>query len=315
MDRGCGELKMSRNRKGTETSSFGVSKREAHDSTLFYSQRIYSELRSKIKKKVEYVENKIASNVIDKVHCLDSRDMSILPDSSVHLMATSPPYVAAKEYDKNWTLGEYLKLLKDVFTETYKKLVPGGRACINIANLGRTPYIPLHSYIIRDMLDIGYLMRGEVIWNKEASAGTSTAWGSWKSAKNPTLRDVHEYIMIFSKETFSRYNSDRNNTISKDEFLEFSKSIWCFPTESAKRVGHPAPFPVELPYRLIQLYTFKGDVVLDPFVGSGTTCVAAIKAGRHFVGFDNNEGYIKIARKRIENLLSQRKLLEFHTYT
>lgn len=113
--------------------------------------------------------------MIDKVHHLDSRDMSILPDSSVHLMVTSPPYAAAKEYDEAWTLGEYLKLLKDVFAETYKKLVPGGRACVNIANIGRTPYIPLHSHIIQDMLDIGYLMRGEVIWDKGASAGESTA--------------------------------------------------------------------------------------------------------------------------------------------
>jgi len=304
------EIEMSRNRKGTRTSSFGVSKREGHDSTLFYSQRIYSELKPKIEKK-EYIENKIPDNVIDKIHCLDSRDMSILPDSSVHLMVTSPPYVAAKEYDKDWTLDEYRKLLKDVFAETYKKLVLGGRACVNIANLGRTPYIPLHAYIIQDMLDIGYLMRGEVIWDKKASAGTSTAWGSWASAKNPTLRDVHEYIMIFSKEIFGRENKERPDTISKDEFLENTKSIWCFPTESAKRVGHPAPFPAELPYRLIQLYTFQGDVVLDPFVGSGTTCVAAIKAGRHFVGFDVEEKYIKVAKRRISKYLNQKRLTDY----
>lgn len=296
--------------KGTETSSFGVSKRENHDSSRFYSQKIYSGLRVE-EEKVEYVENEIPKDVIDKVHCLDSRDMSVLPDSSVHLMVTSPPYVAAKEYDKDWTLGEYLKLLKDVFSETYKKLVPGGRACINIANLGRTPYIPLHSFVIRDMIDIGYLMRGEVIWDKGASAGASTAWGSWKSAKNPTLRDVHEYIMIFSKETFSRENKERSDTISKDEFLEFSKSIWQFPTESAKRVGHPAPFPVELPHRLIQFYTFQEDVVLDPFVGSGTTCVAAAKTGRHFVGFDNKKEYVETARKRIKEVIAQKNLSEY----
>jgi site-specific DNA-methyltransferase (adenine-specific) len=299
-----------RKKRGTKTSSFGVSKRESHDSTPFYSQKIYSELRVE-KKEIEYIENKIPEDVIDKVHCLDSRDMSILPDSSIHLMVTSPPYVAAKEYDKDWTLSEYRKLLKDVFEETYKKLVPGGRACINIANLGRTPYIPLHAYIIQDMLDIGYLMRGEVIWDKEASAGSSTAWGSWRSAKNPTLRDVHEYIMIFSKETFSRNNNNRPDTISKEEFLEYTKSIWRFPTESAKRVGHPAPFPVELPYRLIQLYTFRGDVVLDPFAGSGTTCVAAIQTGRHFVGFDIEEKYVKLARTRINKYLDQKHLTEF----
>jgi len=297
-------------KRGTQTSSFGVTKRENHDSTAFYSQKIYSGLRV-MKREVEYIENEIPNDVIDKVHCLDSRDMSILPDSSIHLMVTSPPYVAAKEYDKEWTLDEYRKLLRDVFTETYKKLVPGGRACVNIANLGRTPYIPLHAYVIQDMLDIGYLMRGEIIWDKGASAGTSCAWGSWRSAKSPTLRDVHEYIMIFSKETFKRENNGKADAISKDEFLEFTKSIWHFPTESAKRVGHPAPFPVELPYRLIQLYTFRGDVVLDPFVGSGSTCVAAIKAERHFVGFDIEKKYIEVANKRIEKFLKQRHLTDY----
>lgn len=295
---------------GTETSSFGVSKRENHDSSRFYSQKIYSGLRVE-EEEVEYIENEIPKDVIDKVHCLDSRDMGILPDSSVHLMVTSPPYVAAKEYDKDWTLEEYLELLRDVFEETYKKLVPGGRACVNIANLGRSPYIPLHAFIIQEMLDMGYMMRGEVIWDKGASAGASTAWGSWKSAKNPTLRDIHEYIMIFSKDTFGRENKGRSDTITKDEFLEFSKSIWEFPTESAKRVGHPAPFPIELPRRLIQLYTFQEDVVLDPFVGSGTTCVASAKEGRHFVGFDNEEKYVKKARDRIKDVIAQEDLLKY----
>lgn len=294
--------------KKTKTSSFGVSKRESHDSSTFYSRKLYEGF--KVPKFVEYKENKISEDVINKVHCLDSRDLSILPDSSVHLMITSPPYAVGKEYDKDWTLEEYLTLLRDVFKETYKKLVPGGRACINIANIGRSPYIPLHAYIIKDMLDIGYLMRGEIIWDKGASAGTSTAWGSWKSAKNPTLRDVHEYILIFSKETFRR-EDDGKSTISKEEFLEYTKSIWRFPTESAKKVGHPSPFPVELPYRLIQLYSFKGDVVIDPFVGSGTTCVAAIKLGRYYVGFDISEEYVELARKRINKSAPQTQLTNF----
>lgn len=299
---------MTTKRKKTKTSSFGVSKRESHDSSPFYSRKLYEGF--KIPKSVKYKEKKIPKDVLNKIHCLDSRDLSILPDSSVHLMITSPPYAVGKEYDKDWTLEEYLSLLKDVFKEIYKKLVPGGRACINIANIGRSPYIPLHTYIIEDMLDIGYLMRGEIIWDKGASAGTSTAWGSWKSAKNPTLRDVHEYILVFSKETFRR-EDDGKSTISKEEFLEYTKSIWRFPTESAKRVGHPSPFPVELPYRLIQLYSFKGDVIIDPFVGSGTTCIAAVKLGRHYVGFDISEEYVELARKRINKSTPQTQLTNF----
>ena len=198
------------------------------------------------------------------------------------------------------TLDQYRSLLQRVFTEVYRVLVNGGRVCINVANLGRKPYIPLHSYIIHDMLAAGFHMRGEVIWNKGSSAGTSTAWGSWQSASNPTLRDVHEYILVLSKGEFSRKSVGKKSTISKSQFLQYTKSIWDFPAESAKKVGHPAPFPVELPYRCIQLYTFAGDVVLDPFCGLGTTCVAAMLTGRHFVGYETNEQYVKAAEKRID---------------
>ncbi|HDJ37912.1 MAG TPA: site-specific DNA-methyltransferase, partial [Methanosarcinales archaeon] len=149
--------------------------------------------------------------------------------------------------------------------------------------------------------ELGFLMRGEVIWDKASSAGSSTAWGSWQSAANPTLRDVHEYILIFSRGTFGRKNLlKRESTISRDEFLEFTKSIWTFPSESARKLGHPAPFPVELPYRTIQLYTFEGDVVLDPFMGSGQTGVAAIKSNRRYVGYEINKEYAGLADRRIE---------------
>ncbi|MBU7016360.1 MAG: site-specific DNA-methyltransferase, partial [Theionarchaea archaeon] len=181
------------------------------------------------------------------------------------------------------------------------------RVCINIANVGRKPYIPYHSVIINVMLEIGFLMRGEIIWDKNASAGTSTAWGSWKSASNPTLRDVHEYILIFSKEKFKRTKKEKEDTITRDEFLEFTKSVWRFPAESARRVGHPAPFPVELPYRCIQLFTFKNEIVLDPFCGVGSTCVAALKAERRFIGLDNDPDYVKKATQRIEQELCQKR--------
>jgi len=298
---------MNEKRKGTKTSSFGTSKRESHDSGEFYSRKIYLK-QSKIKaQKVPYIENKIPKRVLDKVHCKDSRDMSNIPDSSVHLMVTSPPYNVGKDYDDDLTLDEYRDFLKKVFSETYNKLVPGGRACINIANLGRSPYLPLHSYIIEDMLGIGYLMRGEILWDKGAGAGVSTAWGSYKSAQNPTLRDTHEYILVFSKETFRLERNGKENTITGEEFREFTKSIWRFQPESARRVKHPAPFPEELPYRLIQLYTFKKDVILDPFCGSGTTCIAALGADRHFIGFDIDKQYMSIAKERI---LKYRQVLE-----
>jgi len=225
-------------------------------------------------------------------------------------MVTSPPYNVGKVYDENLSLKDYRELLKRVFKETYRVLVTGGRACINIANLGRKPYLPLHSYIIEDMHDIGFLMRGEILWDKGNSASPSTAWGTYLKASNPVLRDVHEYILVFCKNTFTRLNPyKRKSTIPKEEFLEFTKSVWKFAAERASRVGHPAPFPLELPYRLIQLYTFEGEVILDPFVGSGTACIAALKTNREYVGYDIDKQYCDLAERRIKQFLQEQTTL------
>ena len=231
-----------------------------------------------------------------------SENMSAIPDNSLQLMITSPPYNVTKDYDDDLTLKEYLDLLENVFSETYRVLVNGGRACVNVANIGRKPYIPLATHITNIMLKIGFLMRGEIIWNKGAGAGTSMAWGSWQSASNPVLRDVHEYILVFSKGDFKLDSKNKENTISKEQFLEYTKSVWNMKTESAKKIGHPAPFPVELPYRLIQLFSYKNDIVLDPFIGSGTTALAAIKTERNYVGFEISEEYCKLAEKRIKEI-------------
>lgn len=302
-----------RRKRGTKTSSFGSPGRINHDSTPFYTSKLYEGLPKE--QKVKYVENPVPPEFLNKIFCKSSEKMEELPDNSVHLMVTSPPYNVGKEYDKDFTLEEYLGFLKNVWREVYRVLVPGGRVCINIANLGRKPYIPLHAFIIRDMLDIGFLMRGEIIWNKASSASPSTAWGSWLSPANPTLRDIHEYILVFSKGTFKRKNvNKRKSTISREEFLEFTKSVWTFPAVSAKEIGHPAPFPVELPYRCIQLYTYEGEIVLDPFIGSGQTAIAAIKTGRYYVGYDIEEEYVKLAEKRIKEFLikyKSPKLFEF----
>jgi DNA modification methylase len=286
-------------KKRTKTTSFGSPGRAGHDSAAFYSMRLYDD-QPQINA-VPYKENLIPSDRLDKVIHASSEHMTALPDASVQLMVTSPPYNVGKVYDKNLTLVDYLAFLKRVWVETYRVLVPGGRACINIANLGRKPYIPLHTFIARDMIDLGFLMRGEIIWDKGASASSSTAWGSWKSASNPTLRDVHEYILVFSKGDFRRERIDgRLSTISVRDFLRSTKSVWKFPAESAKRVGHPAPFPVELPYRLIQLYTYTGEIILDPFMGSGQTAIAALKAGRHFIGYEKSDNYVELAKRRIK---------------
>jgi len=292
-----------RTRLSTETSPFGAPGRASHDASRFYNSRLYEDISPD--RKIEYRLNPLPLEKLNRLYCKSSEAMDDLPENSVHLMVTSPPYNASKEYDADLSLDEYLGLLERVWRETYRVLIPGGRACVNVANLGRKPYIPLHSYIIEQMESIGFLMRGEIIWNKASSAGTSTAWGSWRSPANPVLRDVHEYILVFSKESFSLPRQEAQSSISREDFLEWTKSVWTFPTVSARKVGHPAPFPEELPHRLIQLYTYLGDVVLDPFAGSGTTCLAALADGRRFIGYEINQEYILLAERRLERFAAK----------
>ncbi|HJM44447.1 MAG TPA: site-specific DNA-methyltransferase [Candidatus Poseidoniaceae archaeon] len=290
-------------RISTSTSDFGISGRESHDSSKYYQSKIN---QNQISFRDVGEVQEYPSELVNKIVCADSRNLSFLPENCVHLMITSPPYNACKEYDDDLNLNEYLELLKGVFEETYRVLVPGGRAVINIANLGRKPYLPLSTYVNQIMKDIGFLMRGEIIWDKSASAGSSCAWGSFKSASNPCLRDIHEYILVFSKGDYKLPRSklekeERADTIESKEFVEFTKSIWRFPTVSAKRIGHPAPFPIELPRRVIELYSFKGDVIIDPFMGSGSTCIAALDTDRRYLGIDIDQEYCDLAHDRISS--------------
>jgi DNA modification methylase len=285
-------------RRTTKTSSFGTPGRVGHDSSSFYAGKLYDDQPRG--QDVPYIENPIPAESLDRIFCHSAETMTELPDCSVHLMVTSPPYNVGKDYDEDLSLEDYLSFLNRVWKETHRVLVPGGRMCINVANLGRKPYIPLHAFIAEQAINLGFLMRGELIWNKAASASPSTAWGSWKSAGNPTLRDVHEYILVFCKDTFKRQNPEkRASTITRDEFLEYNKSVWNFAAEPARKIGHPAPFPVELPRRLIQLYTFDNEIVLDPFMGSGQTAIAARKSNRHYLGYEIDENYVALANQRI----------------
>ena len=290
--------------KGTKTSSFGTKGRIAHDSSKFYNSKLYKEIKNN---NSDIIVNEFPNELLNTIIDSSCENMKDIPNNSLHLMITSPPYNVSKEYDNDLSLNEYLNLLKNCFTETYRVLVDGGRACINIANIGRKPYIPLSDYVSKIMIEIGFNMRGEIIWNKSAGAGISTAWGSFQSASNPILRDVHEYILIFSKGNYKRERDKeekelRKDNITKEEFIEWTKSVWTMNTESAKRIGHPAPFPEELPNRLIKLFSFTNDIVIDPFMGSGTTAIAAIKNNRNFVGYEINEEYINLANNRILNL-------------
>lgn len=227
--------------------------------------------------------------------------MDQLPDGCVALMVTSPPYNVGKDYDGDLSLDDYLGLLERVFVESYRVVEAGGRIAVNVANLGRKPYLALNHHVAGLLSDIGFLLRGEIIWQKAKAAGGSCAWGSWQSAKNPTLRDLHEYVIVASKESYRRLRKGED-TIGRDEFLDATVSVWNIQPESARRVGHPAPFPVELPRRLVELYTFTDDLVLDPFMGGGSTALAAVETGRRYVGYDTDPDYVALAESRIADL-------------
>jgi site-specific DNA-methyltransferase (adenine-specific) len=301
---------MARRRTATATSHFGSGKRESHDSSTFYDR-----FASPVVSPDERVEEPVA---VDVIWHADAREISddMVADRSVALVVTSPPYFAGKEYETDLAAGhvpssyvEYLEMLTEAFAVCLRKLEPGGRMAINVANLGRKPYRSLSADVISILQDdLGMLMRGEIIWQKAKGAGGSCAWGSFRSPQNPVLRDVTERVIVASKGRFDRALSRARReaegrphlpTIPTEEFLGATLDIWEIPSESARRIGHPAPFPVALPQRLIELYTYQDDLVLDPFIGSGTTAVAAVRTGRHYVGIETDPGYIELANARL----------------
>jgi DNA modification methylase len=300
-----------RRKGGTATSRFGVSRRESHDASAFYDRFAQPDLSDSTEL--------TAPLETDTIWCGDARTMDAvgrIADGSVALMVTSPPYFAGKAYEEALGEGhipasyaEYLQMLEDVFAECKRKLEPGGRMAVNVANLGRKPYRSLAADVIDILQRLGLLLRGEIIWFKQRAAGGSCAWGTYQRPGNPVLRDLTERVVLASNGRFDRALSQAQRakagwpsegSMFMDDFVDATTDVWEIGAESATRVGHPAPFPVELPRRLIELYTYRGDLVLDPFMGSGSTAVAALRTDRHFVGFDTDDAYVARALERVE---------------
>ncbi len=302
-------------RRSTSTSNFGAGAREGHDASAFYARFRPPEISD---------DDRVLppGPVEEPFVCGDARRMSTLADGSVALVVTSPPYFAGKQYEEELeregvpsSYLEYLQMLTDVFAECTRVLEPGGRIAVNVANLGRKPYRSLAADVIRILEhDLGLLLRGELVWQKGEGATGSCAWGSFRSPSNPVLRDLTERVVVASKGRFDRARTARQraeeglpheSTLTAEDFMALTLDVWSIPPESAKRVGHPAPFPVELPEQLIRLYTYADDLVLDPFMGSGSALVAAARLGRRYVGYDLDPEYVEIARRRVDDELAR----------
>ena len=235
----------------------------------------------------------------DLIFNKSAEKMDDLIDNCVSLTVTSPPYNVGKLSDSDLSDDDYWKLIEQCFKEVYRVTESGGRLVINVANLGRKPYIPFSNMFTQIMLDLGFLMRCEIIWQKSKGANANFAWGSWLSASNPVIRDIHEYCLVFSKDGMSK-GVKGVSTLEKEEFMDSTLSIWNINPARAKKIGHPAPFPIELAERFINLYSYEKDLVLDPFIGSGTTAIAAQKLNRHYVGYEINDEYCELAETRIK---------------
>jgi site-specific DNA-methyltransferase (adenine-specific) len=238
-----------------------------------------------------------------------------LPDDIFHLIVTSPPYNVEKDYGNgdtdNLSVVEYREFTRKWITECHRVLVTGGRIAINVGNTGRKPYKYLSDLIVSILEELGMLARQEFIWYKgHAVAAGKTAWGSYCDAMNPITRDCHEYIEVFSKDDY-RLDCDGfpDPDITKTEFALCSFSVWEIKPAHGLR-WHPAPFPEEIPYRLMKFYTRPGMLVLDPFMGSGTTAAVANSIGREWVGIEKNPEFIKRAMVRLKSGMQRARMFD-----
>ncbi|MGO9527083.1 MAG: DNA-methyltransferase [Verrucomicrobiia bacterium] len=274
----------------------------------------------------------------DRIICGDSQAvLRSIPDESIHLAITSPPYNVGLQYDSHhdkMPYEEYLTWLMPIWTELKRVLTDGGRFALNIAPTSIKDFRPIHYDMAGQLRGLGFIMRTEILWYKQTMR-RRTAWGSWKSPRNPHIVPSWEYVLVFSKGSWALEGKKTDADVTGDEFIQFSDGFWQIPPETrgrqpflkslypprrgrktpqAKQVGHPAPFPEELIYRLIKFYSYKGNVILDPFAGTGTVAAIAARTGRHFVHIDLSKKYCEIAKERLDAETRQLKMDDVMSY-
>jgi len=256
---------------------------------------------------------------LNRIYCGDAEEiLKTFPDGFVDIIITSPPYNFGQEYkDKSGEIDdavrweEYFSKLNKIWMECVRVLKPGGRLCVDIQPLF-SDYIPTHHIISNQLLKLGLLWKGEILWEKHNYSCKYTAWGSWRSPSMPYLKYTWEFIEVFCKGSHRKPGDPSKIDITGKEFKKWVYVRWNIaPERNMKKFGHPAMFPEEIPYRLMRLFSYVGDVVLDPFNGAGTTTLVAKKLGRQYIGIDISERYCKIAEERIKEYIKQKKLHNF----
>ena len=278
--------------------------------------RIY---KAGIRKGINSIKKNLPDNFVvdighfaNKIICGDSAEiLKKIPPNSVDIIITSPPYNFGLDYendDKNDAVfwDDYFKKLNEIWKECYRVLKSGGRLCLNVQPLF-SDYIPSHHIMSKQMLDLGFLWKSEILWEKNNYNCKYTAWGSWKSPSMPYMKYTWEFVEVFSKQTHKKLGDSAKIDITGDEFKKWVYAKWSIaPERKMKEYGHPAMFPKELIFRLLKLFSYRDDVVLDPFNGAGTTTLCAAEINRKYVGIDISKKYCDVAEQRIKESMSGR---------
>lgn len=247
-----------------------------------------------------------------EIYNTDIVKTNLIDDRSIDLIVTSPPYNLDINYgihNDTMSYGDYLSFTREWLSKCYKLLKDDGRFCLNIPlDKNKNGQQSVCADITTIAKQVGFKYHSTIIWN-EQNISRRTAWGSWLSAAAPYVIAPVEVIVVLYKSSWKKTSGSKKSDITKKEFMDWTNGVWTFMGESKKRIGHPAPFPVELPRRCIKLFSFVGDTVLDPFLGSGSTLLACLKNGRKGIGVEIDKNYCELAKKRLlSNKITQANL-------